>query len=334
MNIIKRDYFLHDKKLNFKFFQNVDDFIVEEEPIGFSSYGNFLVLKVKKQNCDTWELLDRFSKHLGVFSNELGYAGLKDKNATTTQYITIPKKYQKEIKTFRSKKIEILDSFLHNKKLNIGDLNGNRFKINLKEVELEELFIIEKVLKLVNKFGMPNYFGYQRFGKDVEDNLEKAKDLLFDESKIKDRKLAKMLISAYQSSYFNAWLKERLKLNKEDFTLLDGDVFFDIKNNKLFTPKNINKKIIDDFKNHDITPTGLLPGTDVFKARDDALLIEQKYDNSEIREKGYRREAIIFPKILDTKYNKDKKELLLDFILPKGSYATVLIELLANRNFS
>lgn len=100
-----------------------------------------------------------------------------------------------------------------------------------------------------------------------------------------------------------------------------------------FTPKSINEKIIEDFKNKLITPTGLLPGRDVFKAKDDALKIEQKYDDSQITEKGYRREAIVFPEILSSKYDKLNKSCSLDFILPKGSYATVLIELLANRNF-
>ncbi|MDX4057534.1 tRNA pseudouridine(13) synthase TruD [Aliarcobacter skirrowii] len=331
--MIKREYFLHDKKLNFNFFQNIEDFIVEEEPIEFSGFGNFLILKIVKQNCDTWELIDKVAKHLRVFSNEIGYAGLKDKNATTTQYISIPKKYQKDIKNYKSKKIEIFEIGLHNKKLNIGDLKGNRFKINLKDVELEELYTIDKVLKDISKFGMPNYFGFQRFGKEVEENLEKAKQLLFDDYKVKDKKVAKMLISAYQSTYFNAWLVERLKLNKSEFKLLNGDIFYDIESSKLFTPKAINEKIINDFKDKKITPTGLLPGNDVFKARDEALKIEQKYDNSDIREKGYRREAIVFPEILSIKYNKEKREALLDFILPKGSYATVLIEALANRNF-
>ena len=94
------------------------------------------------------------------------------------------------------------------------------------------------------------------------------------------------------------------------------------------------KESLEDFKEKLITPTGLLPGRDVFKAKDDALKIEQKYDDSEITEKGYRREAIVFPEILSCKYDKANKSCSLDFILPKGSYATVLIELLANRNFS
>ena len=332
--MIRRVYPLNDKTLNFKFLQNEEDFIVEEQPIKFSNSGNFVVLEIKKQNCDTWELIDRLSKFLGIFSNEINYAGLKDKRATTTQYITIPKKYSKELKNFKSKKIEIKEICLHNKKLNIGDLEGNRFKINLHEVEKTDIFQIEKIIKLISKFGMPNYFGYQRFGKDVKDNLEKAKELLFGEAKMKDRKVEKMLMSAYQSTFFNAWLVERLKLENSNFKLLNGDIFYDIKNDKFFTPKSINEKILKDFKEQLITPTGLLPGRDVFKARDDALKIEQRYDDSAISEKGYRREAIVFPKNIICKYDMKKNICTLDFVLPKGSYATVLVEFLANRNFS
>jgi len=332
--LIKRVYPLNNKTLNFKFYQNVKDFVVEEIPIKFSNSGNFLVLKIKKRNCDTWELVDILSKFLGIYSNEIAYAGLKDKRATTTQYISIPKKYSKEINNFKSKKIEILDTNLHNKKLNIGDLKANRFQINLNEVELDELFHIEKILKIVSKYGMPNYFGYQRFGKDIKENIIKARELLFGKSKIKDKKLAKMLILAYQSSFFNAWLVQRLKLDKKTFKLLDGDIFFDIKNQKYFTSKTINEKMLNDFKSGLITPTGLLPGKDVLKAKDEALKIEQKYDDSEIYEKGYRREAIVFPKNITCKYNKQTKICNLDFVLPKGSYATVLIEFLANKNLS
>jgi len=332
--LIKRVYPLNDKTLNFKFYQNIENFIVEETPIKFSNSGNFLVLKVKKTNCDTWELVDRLSKFLGIYSNEITYAGLKDKRATTTQYITIPKKYSKEINKFKSKKIEILDIYLHNKKLNIGDLEANKFQINLNEVELNELFHIEKLLKIISKNGMPNYFGYQRFGKDIKENILKARELLFGKSNIKDKKLAKMLILAYQSSFFNAWLVQRLKLDTKSFKLLDGDIFFDIKNQRYFTSKTINEKILNDFKSGLITPTGLLPGRDVFKAKYKALKIEQKYDNSDIYEKGYRREAIVFPKNISCKYDKNTKVCSLDFVLPKGSYATVLIEFLANRNLS
>ena len=332
--MIKRFYPQNDKVLNFNFVQNDEDFIVEEQAIKFSGNGSFLVLKVEKANCDTWELIDRLAKFLNVFSNEIGYAGLKDKRATTIQYITIPKKYSKEIKLFRSKKIQILDTFLYNAKLNIGDLEGNRFKINLHNVEIEDINHIQKILKIITRDGMPNYFGYQRFGKEVVDNLAKAKEVVYGDEIVKDKKLSKMLIAAYQSSFFNAWLVERLKLSKDEFVLLNGDVFMDLEKDKIFTPKVITANILNDFKSSKITPMGLLPGRKVFKAMGDALKIEEKYDDLYIQEKGCRREAIIFPRDISCKYDASKKVCALDFVLPKGSYATVLVEFLANRNFS
>lgn len=63
---------------------------------------------------------------------------------------------------------------------------------------------------------MPNYFGYQRFGKDVVDNLAKAKDVVYGEELVKDKKLSKMLVAAYQSSFFNGWLTQFLDFKFDD----------------------------------------------------------------------------------------------------------------------
>lgn len=332
--MLKRVYNIDSKELTFSFSQNEDDFIVEEIPIKFSNKGNFLILKIKKRNLSTWDLITILSKNLNIYENEIGYAGLKDKNATTIQYISIPKKYSKDIKKFKNKKIEILDTILHSNKLNIGDLLSNRFLINLKGVDYITLNKIEKNIKTILKIGMPNYFGFQRFGKEVEINLQKAKDLIENKIYIKDRKLEKMLISAYQSYYFNSWLIERLKLNKDRFELINGDIFDNKIDNKLFTAKNINKKIEEDFTLNKIIPTGLLPGKKVFRSILNARQLEEKFDNSDIYEKGYRRDAVVFPKVLNIKYNKDDKVCNLDFILQKGSYATVFIENIANKNFN
>ena len=70
--MIKRVYPQNNKTLNFQFFQNEEDFIVEEQAIKFSNQGNFLALKIKKQNCDTWELIDKIAKFLNIYSNEIG----------------------------------------------------------------------------------------------------------------------------------------------------------------------------------------------------------------------------------------------------------------------
>jgi len=330
--MIKREFFQKHKSLDFKFYQNIDDFIVREIPIKFSGRGNFVILKIKKQKLGTWDLIETLSKNLRIYENEIGYAGLKDKNATTTQYVSIPRKYLKDIAKFRHPKIKILETTFHSEKINIGDLVGNSFEINLHEVKQEDVGKIEKYINQVAKKGMPNYFGFQRFGYEGEENLEKAKRYIYGDLQIKDRKLSKMLVATYQSDFFNRWLVERLKLDSEVFKLLDGEVFRVYETDRFFTPKNLTDVMKKDFKAKKIMPTGLLPGRKAFRAIKNAKEIEEKFDDTYIQEKGYRRDALVYPSDINVKYDKDTQKCKLRFTLPKGSYATVLIENIANRN--
>ncbi|MCJ8325939.1 MAG: tRNA pseudouridine(13) synthase TruD [Campylobacterales bacterium] len=329
---MKRVFLQDYKNLDFKFYQNVDDFIVTEEPIKFTNKGNFIILKIKKIRLGTWDLIEKLADGLQIYENEIGYAGLKDKNATTTQYISIPRKYAKDIKKFKHSKIEIKDTFLHSTKLNIGDLIGNTFEINLHEVKIEDVGLIEKRIKEIGKVGMPNFFGYQRFGRDVEQNLKKANEIIYGDLKIRDRKLEKMLISAYQSDFFNKWLAKRIEMSDKTFKLLNGDVLMQHSEKKLFTPSKINDNIQKDFEAQKIAPTGLLSGRDVFRAKCEAREIEEQFDDTYIQEKGLRRLALVYPKNISVKYNKETKKCKLRFTLPKASYATVLIENILNKN--
>lgn len=330
---MKRVFIQNYKPLKFKFYQNVDDFKVEEKPLSFKGRGNFVILKIRKKNLGTWDLIDMLSKLLNIYDNEIGYAGLKDKNATTIQYISIPRKYIKDLKKIKHPKIEVMETFFHSTKLNIGDLKGNIFEINLHEVQEQDVGQIEKRLHQISKAGMPNFFGFQRFGKDVKENLEKANKIIYGDLKIRDRKLEKMLISAYQSDFFNRWLAKRLSMSEEVFTLQNGDVMQSLEaDDKYFTPNKITEKLKKDFLSQKVTPTGLLSGRNVFRAKHEAREIESDYDDTYIQEKGLRRPAIVFPKDISVKYDKENKKCKVMFFLPKGSYATVLIENVANRN--
>ena len=329
---MKRVFLQKQTNLDFKFYQNVNDFVVEEQPIEFTGRGNFIILKIKKTNLGTWDLIDKLANGLQIYDNEIGYAGLKDKNATTTQYISIPRKYAKDIEKFKHGKIEILETYLHKVKLNIGDLKGNAFEINLHEVKEEDVFEIQRRVKQISKVGLPNYFGFQRFGRDVKENLEKAQKVIYGDLKIRDRKLEKMLISAYQSDFYNRWLAKRIEMSDDKFKLLAGDVMLDLKQDKFFTPKSITDKIQEDFQNQKILPTGLLSGRGVYKAFGEAKAIEEEFDDTYIQEKGLRRAAIIFPKDISVKYNKKEATCKLKFTLPKAAYATVLIENISNQN--
>jgi len=327
---MKRVFLQQHQALDIDFKQSKDDFIVDEiASREFKNRGNFLILHVKKTDLPTWDMLERLSESLNIPLNQIGYAGLKDKYATTSQYISIPLKYERNLKKFHNNKIEILNTFRDKQKINIGDLKANRFTVKLHNIDHMTAGKIEKYARKIEKLGMPNYFGYQRFSKD---SITQAQQMIDADIFIKDGKIKRFLIGVYQSKLFNEWLCERVEMAKEsgEFLLLSGDVMIN-SDDKLFTPKTPSVK---DFKERKIAPTGLLVGRDVFRARGDARVIEKRYDDELFQEKGHRRRAWIYPQNLTCKYKKDSSVFELSFILPKASYATVFIENIANKNFA
>jgi len=309
-----RLYITNDKVFDFTFIQNKDDFIVEEIPLyTFSNSGNFLILKIKKIYTSTWELITHISNTLDISEHQIGYAGLKDKNATTTQYISIPLNKSRDFKLIETKNIKVLDTFKNNRMLKKGDLKANQFQIILKDIKPEDLPFIYQRISQIQKRGIPNYFGFQRFGK--ENNFQKAKDIVYGEIKHSDKKLESFMKISYQSYFFNAWLAKRVELSIENDSKvlypLDGDIY------------NKNKII-----------TGLMPGRKVLRAKLKASEIEQEFDDLFIHEKGLRRDAWIQPTNIQNKYLSDTNSMKLKFTLPKSSYATVFIENIANKNYN
>ncbi|MEA1915699.1 MAG: tRNA pseudouridine(13) synthase TruD [Campylobacterota bacterium] len=334
MNTTNRIYLNNQQTIDFTFKQNRHDFIVNEIPLQpFSKdKGKYLILHIKKEFTSTWDLLNRIEEVLDIRSSEIGYAGLKDKNATTTQYISLPMRFSKDIEQIQTKHIKIIGKYKHYEKLKIGDLKGNAFTINLLDVKAEDLPTIYQSLSKIQKHGMPNYFGFQRFGTDG--NFDYAKAVVYGDEIINDHKLKRMMISAYQSYFFNAWLAHRVDISREKglnrLELLEGDIAFEYSSGKSFAAQN-TPSIQNNYKQKLLCPAGLLPGRKVNRATRDARQIEEQYDDEYIHDKGYRRASWIYPQNIKNKYNEKEKVLQLQFELPKGAYATVLIENLANK---
>jgi len=336
--------------INFHFNKNSENFFVEEIPLyPFDHTGEWSMLKIRKKDLTTNDLIKEFAK-LGISKRDIGYAGLKDKDGLTVQWISIPRKDRDKINRLTNNKIKILQKDLHRNKLKIGHLKGNKFFVRLKKVLPVDAKRIERVLIDIKKFGIPNFFGYQRFGK-YGDNFNQAKEFIFGDKFIKDKRTQKFLISAYQSKLFNDWLMERIKLSnifdmdkKElEFLGYSKDLIEFVKQQKhpfkllpidvmSHYPFGRNFYLEEDFERFykkEIVPTGLLPGKKAMRAKEFARSIEEKYDDL-LPAKGDRRSAWIFPEILEKNYIKEKAWYEIAFILPKGSYATVLIEILKN----
>ena len=206
--------YLNHSKIDVVFKQNKDDFVVTEIPLyEFSGEGEHLVLKIRKKDLATWDAIELLAKYLNCSTREFGYAGLKDKNAMTVQSISVHRKYEEQSKSFQNENLKILETTYHNNKIKVGHLKGNKFFIRLKRVGSIEKRKIEEALGSIVTHGIPNYFGFQRFGIEG-DNYKKGKDIIDGKLKEKRRNLKQMYINAYQSYLFNSWLSKRIEISK------------------------------------------------------------------------------------------------------------------------
>lgn len=145
--------------------QKIEDFVVEEifEPAEEDEKGEYVHFIMEKRDWDTIRAIDALARALGVSRKRFGYAGTKDKRAITRQRVSAWK-----IEIERLKALNIPDIKLHSfmpssRRVNLGDLIGNRFTVVVRDVSVEEDQLLETRQELYSK-GIPNYFGYQRFG--------------------------------------------------------------------------------------------------------------------------------------------------------------------------
>ena len=142
-----------------------EDFIVEEIPAYLpSGQGEHCFALVEKRGIATLEALRRLSKALGVQERDFGYAGMKDAIGVTRQYVSIPRVAPDKVLALQIPGIKILSAELHGNKLRLGHLKGNRFIIRVRDVTPDALPNAEAALALLEKRGVPNRFGYQRYG--------------------------------------------------------------------------------------------------------------------------------------------------------------------------
>lgn len=352
-----RFYSLGHSSIDFRFKQTARDFVVEELPLyEFSGEGEHLVLFVRKKNLSTAEMVGVFARFLGIKNRDIGYAGLKDKHAMTKQYISIHKQHEEALTKFEHEGIKILSQVYHNNKIKIGHLKGNRFYIKLKKVNPTSATKLDEALKNISDSGMPNYFGYQRFGNDGDNHIIGEK-IAKGEKRERNPRVKKLLINSYQSHLFNMWLSRRLEINtlintfqakelepllnipidqlqklkeqKHFFKVLIGDIMEHYPYGRLFDFDGSDEDL-ERFNTRDISVTGLLCGNKVRMSSDTAGVIEKDY-NDVISADGARRYAWVYPTDLEGRFNKVEAQYELNFTLPKGSYATVLIEELAKK---
>ena len=152
-----------------------DDFRVDEI-LGFAASGEgpHALLRVRKRGANTEWVARELARAAGCKPFEVGYAGLKDRNAVTLQAFTVPrgKRAAAEFAGLQGEGYEVLEATAHQRKLPRGALEGNRFEIVVRNVTCDAAQMRERVQAIAGG-GVPNYFGPQRFGREAG-NLEQV----------------------------------------------------------------------------------------------------------------------------------------------------------------
>uniref|UniRef100_A0A1B6CNJ3 TRUD domain-containing protein n=1 Tax=Clastoptera arizonana TaxID=38151 RepID=A0A1B6CNJ3_9HEMI len=131
-----------------------------------SCKGDFLHFVVNKENTDTLEVIHILTQKLKIKQNNISHAGTKDKRAVTTQKMSIKKILAEKLKALSLWNVYLGNYEYKNKSLRLGDHNGNRFRIAIREINADDSTINNSINSIKEK-GFLNYFGNQRFGCSV-----------------------------------------------------------------------------------------------------------------------------------------------------------------------
>lgn len=315
--------------------QQFEDFIVIEE-LGFelTGEGEHVLVYLEKKDGNTVFVAEQLAKYVGISAKNVSYAGLKDRQAVTQQWFSLhmPGKETPDFSKFDLAGCRILQITRHNKKLKIGALKGNRFKIILRNLTDN----IEPKLNTIKQYGVPNYFGEQRFGRD-QNNITQAIKWATGEISVKDRKKRGFYLSAARSAIFNDIVSQRIKQNIQQ-TVLDGDILQLSKSNSWFLSKTDELSLLQQrLQNGEINITSPMVGDSPLGTTSVALEFEtnclkhwscfEELFKKE-RMETIRRSILLRLEQLEWQWIGEN-DIEINFYLPSGCYATsVLRELI------
>lgn len=232
------------ERLDFR--RSPEEFIVDELlDVNFSGEGEHFWLKIAKRGENTQWIADKLATYFSISSRDVGYAGMKDRHAVTTQWFSLylpGKRHSMDWSAFveaSSVNAQLLASHTHSQKLRRGQHLGNRFCLvlhGLKDAESMQARLLK-----IKELGVPNYFGEQRFGRDGN-NLQMAINSFETARPIRNKHKKGLALSAARSYLFNTVLSQRVSQGNWH-TLMDGDA------------TNIDQNTISD-----IVPTGPMWG--------------------------------------------------------------------------
>ena len=328
----------------YKIKQIPEDFVVNERSSPeLQDRGNYAIFRLKKKDFTTLKACQIIADSLKIPLKNIGFAGAKDRQAVTEQVISI-KKSGKSAEKVSNDLIQISFLGYSDNPISLGDLKGNHFIITIRNLENETPDSINQII---------NYFDDQRFSTNnhlvgkaiIKKDFKTACGLLEKEKLVKDHlkerpkdfvgaikkvpfKIRTMYIHAYQSWLFNqtiiGFIKD-LDCIHVEYSL--GTLLFPKKDMKEFDIPLIG------FQTERSENSGMNRMIENIKKQED--ISERDFITKsmpELSAEGGLRPLVV--KITDLKIdkpeidnlNEGKNKITVEFNLPKGSYATIVIK--------
>jgi len=192
----------------------LEDFIVEEvlldgskasvqprkDACKVSGRGRYLICILIKKGWDTLTVIEKIARQIGISPDMINFAGIKDAQALTAQYLSIGATPPKKIK-ISLKDVYLIPIRFSEEKISTRILMGNQFNITVRSIlhspSETHRMISETWREISNLGGVPNFFGHQRFGTIrpithmvgrliVKERFEEAAMLFLSESSLRE----------------------------------------------------------------------------------------------------------------------------------------------------
>jgi tRNA pseudouridine13 synthase len=313
-------------------------FIVDEIPLyDASGVGDHLYLNLTKSNMTTRDVVFGLERLLKLGRATIGYAGLKDKNALTTQTFSVPipsAAYADVIAAQVESGLNVRVNWArrHRNKLKAGHLLGNHFQIVVTDLNLPAAQALARTTQIVDRLqttGVPNFFGPQRFG-GQGDNAASGLEILLGSRTQRDRWLRRFLVSSYQSYLCNVYLTQRLAMGAFH-GLLTGDVAKKHDTGGIFLVEDLTIEQ-PRYAAHEISFTAPIFGSKMRRASGDAGRLEDAITAetgitdrqwAAAHTEGTRRTGRLL--LSDLHFSQHSDGIRIDFSLPKGGFATTVM---------
>lgn len=311
-----------------------EDFRVDEipayEPTG---EGEHVYLRFEKRDMTTAFAVDQIARALNVNPRDIGYAGMKDRHAVTSQWVSIPRVDPAAVEALSLEGLRVLAVGKHRNKLRTGHLHGNRFTLRVTGIEDRDLAFsrADVIATELRNMGCPNYYGSQRFGREGDNAARGLAWLRGDGPAPREHFLRKLYVSAAQSELFNRYLAARVRAGNLG-RYVAGDLAARHPAGRAWSVDAAEAQGLYD--SHGASATGPMFGTRMLKASGEALALEEAvlrdaaitvdhFGRARDLGEGSRRPVRVL--LDDLVITREEDALTVAFTLAAGAYATVVL---------